>query len=282
MTKRELLEVQGMQIDIFTEDFTNDFISLTDIARYKNNDEPKDVVGNWLRNRNTIEFLGVWESLNNPNFKGVEFDAFKKEAGLNAFTLSPKKWIENTNAIGIISKPGRHGGTFAHADIAFEFASWISPEFKLYIIKEYQRLKQDENSQLNQNWNLKRELAKVNYRLHTDSIKEHIIPTKLTEIDRKFVYANEADILNLALFGSTAREWKSKNPDLKGNMRDNATIAELLVLSNLESYNSIMISQGIPQSERLEKLNGEAIRQMKNLRSNEQKALRSLELEEKE
>lgn len=282
MTRRELLEVQGMQIDIFTEDFTNDFISLTDIARYKNNDEPKDVVGNWLRNRNTIEFLGVWETLNNPNFKGVEFDAFKKEAGLNAFTLSPKKWIENTNAIGIISKPGRHGGTFAHADIAFEFASWISPEFKLYIIKEYQRLKQDENSQLNQNWNLKRELAKVNYRLHTDSIKEHIIPTKLTEIDRKFAYANEADILNLALFGSTAREWKSKNPDLKGNMRDNATIAELLVLSNLESYNSIMISQGIPQSERLEKLNGEAIRQMKNLRSNEQKALKSLKLEKKE
>lgn len=282
MTRRELLEVQGMQIDIFTEDFTNDFISLTDIARYKNNDEPKDVVGNWLRNRNTIEFLGVWETLNNPNFKGVEFDAFKKEAGLNAFTLSPKKWIENTNAIGIISKPGRHGGTFAHADIAFEFASWISPEFKLYIIKEYQRLKQDENSQLNQNWNLKRELAKVNYRLHTDSIKEHIIPTKLTEIDRKFAYANEADILNLALFGSTAREWKSKNPDSKGNMRDNATIAELLVLSNLESYNSIMISQGIPQSERLEKLNGEAIRQMKNLRSNEQKALKSLKLEKKE
>lgn len=282
MTKRELLEVQGMQIDIFTEDFTNDFISLTDIARYKNNDEPKDVVGNWLRNRNTIEFLGVWESLNNPNFKGVEFDAFKKEAGLNAFTLSPKKWIENTNAIGIISKPGRHGGTFAHTDIAFEFASWISPEFKLYIIKEYQRLKQDENSQLNQNWNLKRELAKVNYRLHTDSIKEHIIPTKLTEIDRKFVYANEADILNLALFGSTAREWKSKNPDLKGNMRDNATIAELLVLSNLESYNSIMISQGIPQSERLEKLNEEAIRQMENLRFNEQKALKNLMLEEKE
>lgn len=282
MTKRELLEVQGMQIDVFTEDFTNDFISLTDIARYKNNDEPKDVVGNWLRNRNTIEFLGVWESLNNPNFKGVEFDAFKKEAGLNAFTLSPKKWIENTNAIGIISKPGRHGGTFAHTDIAFEFASWISPEFKLYIIKEYQRLKQDENSQLNQNWNLKRELAKVNYRLHTDSIKEHIIPTKLTEIDRKFVYANEADILNLALFGSTAREWKSKNPDLKGNMRDNATIAELLVLSNLESYNSIMISQGIPQSERLEKLNEEAIRQMENLRFNEQKALKNLMLEEKE
>ncbi len=204
-----------------------------------------------MRSRDTVEFLGLWETLHNPNFKPVEFDGFRKQAGLNAFTLSPTKWIEAVNAIGIISKAGRYGGTYAHSDIAFEFASWISAEFKLYIIKDYKRLKNDENSKLSLNWNLNRELSKINYKIHTDAIKETLIPPELTQAQKSFTYANEADMLNVALFGMTAKEWRNANPDKSGNIRDYATLNQLLVLANMESYNAILIHQSIPQQERL-------------------------------
>lgn len=272
--KKELIEVQCLQINLFTEDFQNDYISLTDIAKYKNVEEPRIIISNWMSTYSTIDFLAVWEEINNPNFNRMGFHTVRSEKG--RLVMTPKRWLETTNAIGIVSKAGRYGGTYAHTDIAFEFASWISPEFKLYIIKEYQRLKIDENNSLNLEWNLKRELSKVNYKIHTDSIKEYIIPNKLSDFDKKYTYANEADMLNVAMFGMTAKEWKTKNPNLKGNIRDHATIDELLVLSNLESYNSIMISQNIPQKTRLEKLNTEAIRQMKNLKSNNLKSLESI------
>ncbi len=235
-----------------------DYLSLTDIARYSNPDEPKDVIKNWLRLRSTIEFLGLWERLNNPNFKGVEFDSFKNNAGSNSFTLSPQKWITSTNAIGIISKSGRYGGTFAHTDIAFEFASWISPEFKLYIIKDYQRLKQEESIQQSIEWDVRRSISKVNYKIHTDAIKECIIPRQLTSQDTRYTFASEADILNLALFGMTAKEWRTNNTDKKGNIRDYATIEQLIVLSNLENLNAEFIRQGLPQNERLLALNKSA------------------------
>ena len=235
-----------------------DYLSLTDIARYSNPDEPKDVIKNWLRLRSTIEFLGLWERLNNPNFKGVEFDSFKNNAGSNSFTLSPQRWITSTNAIGIISKSGRYGGTFAHTDIAFEFASWISPEFKLYIIKDYQRLKQEESIQQSIEWDVRRSISKVNYKIHTDAIKECIIPRQLTSQDTRYTYASEADILNLALFGMTAKEWRANNTDKKGNIRDYATIEQLIVLSNLENLNAEFIRQGLPQNERLLALNKSA------------------------
>ena len=235
-----------------------DYLSLTDIARYSNPDEPKDVIKNWLRLRSTIEFLGLWERLNNPNFKGVEFDSFKNNAGSNSFTLSPQRWITSTNAIGIISKSGRYGGTFAHTDIAFEFASWISPEFKLYIIKDYQRLKQEESIQQSIEWDVRRSISKVNYKIHTDAIKECIIPRQLTSQDTRYTYASEADILNLALFGMTAKEWRTNNTDKKGNIRDYATIEQLIVLSNLENLNAEFIRQGLPQNERLLALNKSA------------------------
>ncbi len=247
---KETITAKGLKIGIYTEDFQNEFISLTDIAKYKS-DEPNDVIKNWMRSRDTVEFLGLWETLHNPNFKPVEFDGFRKQAGLNAFTLSPTKWIESTNAIGIISKAGRYGGTYAHSDIAFEFASWISAEFKLYIIKDYKRLKNDENSKLSLNWNLNRELSKINYKIHTDAIKENLIPPELTQVQKSFTYANEADMLNVALFGMTAKEWRETNPDKSGNIRDYATLNQLLVLANMESYNAILINQGIPQQERL-------------------------------
>jgi hypothetical protein len=246
-----------------------DFISLTDIARYKNRHEPKDVVKNWLRNRSTIEFLGIWEQINNPGFKGVEFDSFIEQSGANAFTLSPKRWIENTHAIGIVSKSGRYGGTYAHKDIAFEFASWISAEFKLYIIKDYQRLKADENSKLSLTWNVNRMISKINYRIHTDAVKEHLIPEKITAKQRSFTYANEADLLNMALFGKTAGEWREQNSDASGNIRDNATVQQLIVLSNLESMNAELINDKIPQGDRLIRLNDMAIRQMKSLVEND-------------
>ena len=210
----------------------NDYISLTDIAKYKS-DDPAAVIGNWLRNRNTIEYLGIWESLYNPNFKPLEFEEFKKEAGLNAFTLSPSKWINATNAMGIISKSGRYGGTYAHKDIAFKFASWISIEFELYIVKEFQRLKFEEQRQLG--WSAKRELSKINYRIHTDAIKQNLIPTKVTTAQASIIYANEADVLNVAMFGVTAKMWREKYPELKGNVRDYATINELICLSNMGS-----------------------------------------------
>ena len=215
--KKETIEAKGVSIQVYTEDFKNDYISLTDIARYKNPNEPKDVVKNWLRVRDTIEFLGLWEIINNPNFKGVEFDAFKKEAGTNAFTLSPQRWIEKTNAIGIVSRSGKGGGTFAHPDIAMEFASWISAEFKLYIIQDYKRLKSDENSKLSLNWNLNREISKINYKIHTDAIKTYLLGD-LTKEQLSYKYASEADMLNVALFNKRAKEWREENPKLKVNI----------------------------------------------------------------
>ena len=238
----------------------NDYISLTDIAKYKSN-EPAAVISNWMRNRNTIEYLGIWESLYNPNFNPIEFDGFRKEAGLNAFTLSPQKWIIATNAIGIISKAGRYGGTFAHKDIAFKFASWISVEFELYIVKEFQRLKEEEQKMLG--WSAKRELSKINYRIHTDAIKRNIIPEEVTSQQASIIYANEADVLNVAMFGMTAKQWRDANSDKKGNIRDYATINELICLSNMENLNAVFIDQGMTQSERLVKLNQIAIQQMR-------------------
>lgn len=234
---KEKIIANGNEISVISDGTDNDYISLTDIARYKS-DEPTAVIANWMRNKDTIEFLGLWETLYNPAFKPIEFEGFKNQAGANAFTMSPKKWIESTGAIGIISKPGRYGGTFAYKDIAFEFASWVSAEFKLYIIKDYQRLKADENNRLSLDWNLKRTLTKINYKIHTDAIKENIIPKCITEHQQRFTYASETDVLNIALFGMTASEWKKQNPTLKGNIRDHATIHQLVVLTNLESLNA--------------------------------------------
>lgn len=240
-----------------------DYISLTDIARYKDTDRTDDIIRNWLRNRNTIEFLGIWERLNNPDFNPVEFDGFRIQAGLNSFTLTPKQWIEKTDAIGIISKAGRYGGTFAHKDIAFEFASWISVEFKLYLIKEFQRLKEQEQKQLG--WDIKRNLAAINYRIHTDAIKENLIPAELTAREVSLIYASEADVLNMALFGITAKHWRESNPELKGNIRDYASVSQLVCLSNLENLNALFISEGLSQPDRLKKLNQIAIQQMRLL-----------------
>ncbi len=231
-----------------------DYISLTDLARYKNPIEPKDVVKNWLRAKTNIEFLALWEKINNPNVKGVEIDSFKNEAGTHYFTMSPQRWVKETNAIGIVSKSGNNGGTYAHPDIAFEFASWISPEFSLYLIKEFERLKKNEGYQNKIEWSVRRELAKTNYRIHTDSIKSNIIPI-LTEKQKQYAYANEADILNVALFGMTAKEWKDKNPKLNGNMRDYANVLQLVILSNLENINAELIKQQLTQKERLIRLN---------------------------
>lgn len=262
------IQVKGFEISV-KETKEADYICLTDIARYKNPDEPKDVIKNWLRLHNTIEYLGIWEQLYNPNFKGVEFDTFLKEAGTNAFTLSAKKWIESTNAIGITSKSGRYGGTYAHTDIAFKFASWISAEFELYLIKDYQRLKTDEARLQQIEWNTKRELAKINYQIHTDAIQEHIIPKKLTLSQINFAYASEADMLNVALFGITSKEWRDNNPELKGNMRDHTDILHLIVLVNIESMNAELIKQGLSQKDRLAYLNNMAIEQMTSLVKNQ-------------
>jgi len=240
-----------------------DYICITDIAKYKNAENTDDLIRNWLRNRNTIEFLGIWEQLNNPGFNPVEFDGFKKQAGLNSFTLTPKQWIEKTGAIGIISKSGRYGGTYAHKDIAFEFASWISVEFKLYLIKEFQRLKDEEFKQLG--WDIRRNLTKINYRIHTDAIKENLIPVSLTRMQINHVYATEADVLNVALFGKTAKQWRDEKPELKGNIRDYADISQLVCLSNLENLNAHFIQEGLSQGIRLQKLNEIAIHQMKLL-----------------
>jgi hypothetical protein len=247
-----------------------DYISLTDIARYKST-EPTDVIANWMRNRNTIEYLGIWEILYNPGFKPLEFEGFKKEAGLNAFTMSPQKWIEATSAKGMISKSGRYGGTFAHKDIAFKFAAWISIEFELYFIKEFQRLKEEEQKQIG--WSAKRELAKINYHIHTDAVKQNLLPAELTKEQINYVYANEADVLNVALFGITAKQWRETNPDLKGNVRDYATINELICLSNMENINAVFINDNISQKERLQKLNQIAIQQMKILQESEKRKL---------
>ena len=263
--KKETITAQGTEIAVLSKGSEDDFLSLTDIARYKNALEPNVVVANWMRLHNTIEFLGVWERLYNPNFKPLEFEGFMSQAGSNSFTLSPKRWIEATNAIGIISSSGRGGGTFAHKDISFKFASWISVEFELYIVKDYQRLKSDEQQRQSLEWNLQRTLSKINYRIHTDAIKEEIIPKVITKAQAGFVYASEADLLNVALFGMTAGEWRTANPDKDGNMRDHATLEQLVVLSNMESINALLIRQGLPQNERLIQLNTTAITQMKSL-----------------
>lgn len=245
-----------------------EYLSLTDIAKFRNANEPFSVINNWMRSRSTIDFVGLWEKINNPDFKPLEFDRFRNEAGNNYFVLSPQKWIETTNAIGITSKSGRYGGTFAHVDIAFEFASWISSEFKLYLITEFKRLKTDENNRLQLEWNLQRTISKINYRIHTDAIKENLIPKEITKQQMGLVYANEADLLNVALFGITAKEWRDSNLDKTGNIRDFASLEHLVVLSNMESINALLIQQGLLQGDRLIQLNKVAIAQMKSLIEN--------------
>ena len=257
------LVVKGAEIRVQWNSERDDFISLTDIAKLKDSDNPRYIIQNWLRNRNTIEFLGVWESLYNPSFNRVEFDAFRSQAGLNSFVMTPQKWVESTRAIGIISKAGRYGGTYAHKEIAFEFASWISVEFKLYLVKEFERLKTEEMKQLG--WDIKRNLAKINYRIHTDAIKENLIPPELSAKQVSMVYASEADVLNMALFGMTAKQWRDSHPELKGNIRDYANVSQLVCLSNLENLNAVFISEGMSQAERLAKLNAIAISQMEIL-----------------
>jgi hypothetical protein len=272
------IDVQGKEITIISRE-QQDYISLTDIAKYRNSDAPADIVKNWMRNRSTIEFLGLWEQLNNADFKLVEFDQFKNEAGANHFVLSPQRWIESTHAIGLISKSGRYGGTFAHKDIAFEFASWISPQFKLYLIKEFQRLKDEELKQLG--WDIRRNLAKINYRIHTDAIKENLIPPELSAHQVNLVYAMEADVLNMALFGMTAKDWREKNPGRKGNIRDDADVSQLVCLSNLENLNALFIRESAPQAERLRKLNRIAIHQMKLLTDGPSPSIKRLEGKDK-
>ena len=262
--KSTTIEVQGTAIAILSQQ-AGDYICLTDIARFKDPQRTDSLIGNWLRNRNTIEFLGIWEQLNNPVFNPIEFDGIRIQAGLNSFILTAKQWIEKTGAIGIVSQAGRYGGTYAHKDIAFEFASWISVEFKLYLIKEFQRLKEDESQRLSLAWNLNRTLAKLNYRIHTDAIKEHLIPPTVTAAQAAITYANEADVLNVALFGKTAKQWREANPKMDGNMRDHATIEQLLVLANLEGRNAEFIRMSVSQSDRLKRLNEIAIRQLRSL-----------------
>jgi hypothetical protein len=258
----ERINVQGTAISIISRK-REDYISLTDIAKYRNKDDPFAIINNWMRSRSTIEFLGLWEKLSNPDFKPLEFERFKNEAGSNYFVLSPQRWIEFTHAIGLISKSGRYGGTFAHKDIAFEFASWISSEFKLYLIKEFQRLKEEEFKQLG--WDIRRNLTKINYRIHTDAIKENLIPPELTQHQTNLIYASEADVLNMALFGMTAKEWRDSHPGEKGNIRDYANMSQLVCLSNLENLNALFINEGLTQAERLHRLNQIAIQQMRIL-----------------
>ena len=266
-TIKETIHAKGIEIGIYTTDFENEYISLTDIARYRSSD-PRITIHSWLRSRDIVEFLGLWEVLHNPDFKRSEFDTFKSDAGTNAFTFSIKDWNEILCGKGIITKSGRYGGgIFAHSDIALEFASWLSPEFKLYIIKDYKRLKNDENSRFSLNWNLNRELTKLNYHIHTDAIKENLVLPDLTPAQKSFVYADEADLLNVALFGKTAKEWRMENPKKKGNIRDYATISQLLVLVNLESYNAILIEQGTEQGRRLELLRRTAVKQLTTINS---------------
>jgi len=263
-TKRTSIAVQGTAVTVLTHDH-QDFICLTDIAKFKNPEHSDDVIRNWLRSRSTVEFLGVWERLNNPGFNPVEFDGIRIQTGLNSFVLTPKQWIEKTGAIGLRSSAGRYGGTYAHKDIAFEFAAWVSVEFKLYLIKEFQRLKDEENNRLQLDWNLQRTLAKINYRIHTDAIKETLIPPTVTKAQANLVYASEADLLNVALFGQTAKQWRDAQPAAKGNLRDEATLEQLVVLTNLESLNSVLVRQELPAPDRLLRLNEIAITQMRTL-----------------
>ena len=265
--KKSTINVQGLAVNIISQQ-QDDYISITDIARHRDAERSDYILQNWLRNRSTIEFIGLWEQSRNPHFNSIEFDGIKNMAGSNSFSLTPKRWIETTNAVGIISKTGRYGGTFAHKDIAFEFASWISAEFKMYLIVEFQRLKEDENSRLSLEWNLNRTLSKVNYRIHTDAIKENIIPANITKEQEQAIYANEADVLNVALFGKTAQQWRKANPNKEGNVRDYSTIEQLLIMANLESMNAEFIRMELAQSERLLKLNAIAIQQLKSLMGN--------------
>ncbi|UWV80616.1 KilA-N domain-containing protein [Mycoplasmopsis cynos] len=274
--KKETIEAKGFEIQIYTEDFKNDYISLTDIARYKNSHEPSDVIKNWLRRKDTIEFLGLWESMYNKNFNSVEFDRIKSEAGYNSFTLSPKRWTELTEAIGIIAKGGRYGGSYAHSDIAFEFASRISAEFKMYVIKEYKRLKESETSHLSLTWNLHREISKINYKIHTNAIQTYL-QNDLMDSQLGFKYASEADMLNVVLFNKTARQWSDENKGLKGNIRDYASLNQLLVLANMESYNAILIEKGLEQKERMIELRKLARNQMLSLERLNQGNLKKLE-----
>lgn len=262
MAKKTVLQVRDTTVRTLEQNGI-DYICITDIARQKNPVEPKDVVKNWMRVKNTLEYLGIWEKLNNPGFKGVEFDPLLAEAGSNAFTMSPSRWVEMTGAIGILTKNGAGGGTYAQRDIAFKFASWVSVEFELYLIKEFQRLKEHEHAQLG--WTAKRELSKINYHIHTDAIKQNLIPSEVTTQQASIIYANEADVLNVAMFGMTAKQWREANPKQKGNIRDYATINELICLSNMESLNAVFIDEGLLQSERLIKLNQIAIQQMRVL-----------------
>jgi hypothetical protein len=260
--KNKKIEVKGTQITITSKD-KEDFICLTDIARFKDEKRTDYIIQNWLRNRHTIEYLGIWEKLYNPNFNPIEFDGFRNKAGLNSFVLTSKQWIEKTNAIGLIAKAGRYGGTYAHKDIAFEFASWISVEFKIYLIKEFQRLKENETKTLD--WDIKRSLTKLNYRIHTDAIKQNLIPISLSKQQIAIVYATEADVLNMALYGKTAKQWRTENKDKKGNIRDYSNVTQLVCLANLENLNALFIKENLPQTERLTKLNQIAIEQMKLL-----------------
>ena len=268
MNKKQTIQVQGREVSLFSKPEGKDYISLTDIARYRDSERSDYILQNWMRTKSTIEFIGLWEQFYNPCFNSVEFDGIKNMAGSNSFALTPKRWIDATNAIGIVSRTGRYGGTYAHKDIAFEFASWISSEFKFYLIKEFQRLKEEEQRRLSIEWNLQRTLSKINYRIHTDAIKEHIVPAIVSKEQISYVYANEADLLNVALFGKTAAQWRSENPGEKGNVRDYATLEQLVVLSNMESINALLIRQGLAQGERLVQLNGVAITQMKSLLNN--------------
>ena len=265
MAKKNEIIVKDIAIKTMTKDGI-DYICITDIARQKNVVDPNGVIANWMRNRNTIEFLGIWETIHNPSFNPLEFEGFRKEAGLNAFTLSPMRWIEATNAIGLVSKSGRYGGTYAISDIAFKFANWVSVEFELYLIMEFQRLKAKEQELIG--WTAKRELSKINYRIHTDAIKSHLIPAEVTKEQANIIYAEEADVLNVAMFGMTAKQWREANPDLKGNIRDYATVNELICLSNMENINAVLINDCIPQGDRLVKLNQIAIQQMQVLEGN--------------
>jgi hypothetical protein len=275
MSKSKTIEVQQTKVSIIAFN-GEDYICITDMAHAKSDSSrAADVIKNWIRTRTTLEFLGTWEKIYNPDFKVVEFDHFKTQAGLPSFVLSPMQWVEKTNAVGIFSKAGRYGGTYAHKDIAFEFGSAISAEFKLYLIKEFQRLKADENDRLKLDWNVQRTLAKINYHIHTDAIKENLIPKELSKEEISIVYATEADLLNMALFGKTAKQWRESNPTIEGNVRDTATIEQLVVLSNLESINAMLIHQSLKQTERLIQLNDMAITQMKSLlKSNELKKLK--------
>ena len=270
MAKKNIITVKDANIR--TMDVNGvDYICITDIARQKNEIEPKDVVKNWMRQKNTLEYLGLWERLYNPNFKGVEFDPLLAEAGSNSFTMSPTRWVELTAATGIITKNGAGGGTYAQRDIAFKFANWVSVEFELYLVKEFQRLKAEEQKLIG--WTAKRELSKINYRIHTDAIKSHLIPEEVTKEQANIIYAEEADVLNVAMFGMTAKQWREANPELKGNIRDYATINELICLSNMENINAVLINDGMPQGERLVKLNQIAIQQMQVLEGNSDRKL---------